>query len=54
MIYFRLQSVIKLFFRLEWIIIVLIFIEICFEVLHLVERKFGGFTILGGESDSEH
>jgi len=40
--------------RLEWIIIVLIFIEICFEVLHLVERKFGGFTVLGGESDSEH
>jgi len=40
--------------RLEWIIIVLIFIEICFEVLHLVERKFGGFTFLEGDSDSEH
>jgi glutathione synthase len=32
--------------RLEWIIIILIGIEICFEVLHLVERKYGGFTIL--------
>lgn len=32
--------------RLEWIIIILIGIEICFEVLHLVERKYGGFTVL--------
>jgi len=32
--------------RLEWIIIVLIFIEICFEVLHFADRKFGGFEIL--------
>lgn len=31
--------------RLEWIIIVLIAIEICFEVLHLLERKYGGFTV---------
>ena len=32
--------------RLEWIIIILIAIEICFEVVHLVERKLGGFSIL--------
>ena len=32
--------------RLEWIIIVLIAIEICFELLHLVERKLGGFDFL--------
>jgi uncharacterized Rmd1/YagE family protein len=32
--------------RLEWIIIALIAIEICFEVLHVVERKYGGFAVL--------
>ena len=32
--------------RLEIIIIVLIAIEICFELLHLVERKYGGFAFL--------
>lgn len=40
--------------RLEWIIIVLITIEICFEVLHLVERKYGGLSFLGNESDTDH
>ncbi|XP_023342438.1 required for meiotic nuclear division protein 1 homolog [Eurytemora carolleeae] len=37
--------------RLEWIIIVLIAIEIGFEVLHLVERKYGGFSFFGSQSD---
>jgi uncharacterized Rmd1/YagE family protein len=37
--------------RLEWIIIVLIAIEIGFEVLHLVERKYGGLSVLGSHSD---
>ena len=37
--------------RLEWIIIVLIAIEIGFEVLHLVERKYGGLSFLGSQSD---
>jgi len=38
--------------RLEWIIIVLIAIEICFELLHLVERKFGGFEFLDHKPDN--
>ena len=37
--------------RLEIIIIILIAIEICFEVLHLVERKVGGFAFLQPSSE---
>ena len=32
--------------RLEWIIIVLIAIEIVFELIHVYERKFGTLTFL--------
>jgi len=38
--------------RLEWIIIVLIAIEIGFEILHLIERKNGGLVFLETADES--